>query len=399
LRVLFITTAFPTSRRPGVDKFLLRRAVELARLATVEVVVPTPWTPWPLSALHPRWRIYAETPASIDFDGLRACYPRYLQLPGSWFSHAAALSIALATLPHLRRIIRSGGCDILFAQSTLPDGLVAALLGRWSGLPAACVGRGTDVNVTGRGSRLAQRLTAWTVQNSVGVAVVAHDLVRTLAELAHMSNPPTLLLNGVDLETFAIRDRDETRRRLGADVTRPIALFVGRLVAGKGLSDLLTALAGVLRSLPSAELVIIGSGPLEPTLRAQALALGLGEHVRFLGERPHEEVSLWMSGAHVHVLPSESEGFPNVIREALACGTPVVATPVGDVPRIVGPQQGILVSPCDPAALARALVEALTTSWDPQVIRASVSAMTWEHNAAATYNFLEQSLQESHRQT
>ena len=145
--------------------------------------------------------------------------------------------------------------------------------------------------------------------------------------------------------------------------------------------------------MPPARLVLVGTGRLRAHLERRVLAAGLALAVRFAGEVPHHAVAKWMRAADVLVLPSEAEGFPNVVREALACGRPVVATAVGDLPRVVTPAAGRLVAPADPAALAWAIAHVLAQRWDPAAIRAQATDMTWERNAEATVRFLATAMQ------
>lgn len=387
LSVLFLSSAFPRTPDAGVDGILARRARELGRHASVLAVVPTPWVPPLLGVLRPRWRLYGRTARQANFGGLDVVFPRYLQLPGRWFVPLAPLSMAIGVLPLVRRLRHGGACNVIFAQFTLPDGLAAALLGRWTGIPATCLGRGTDVNVVGSGTRLGRWLTAWTVRHCAAVAVVAHDLAATLARLADTPALPAVLYHGIDLERFAPGDKAGARRALGIEGADPMILFVGRLLDGKGLAELVEAL-GRLQAHMVARLVIVGDGPLRTELARSAAQAGIAERVHMVGERPYDEVPLWIRAADVVVLPSEREGFPNVVREALACGRPVVATPVGDIPRVVDNSAGRLVPIGDPRALAAALLEVLRSDWDPQAIRARVAHMTWERNAAETYAFL-----------
>jgi glycosyltransferase involved in cell wall biosynthesis len=92
-----------------------------------------------------------------------------------------------------------------------------------------------------------------------------------------------------------------------------------------------------------------------------------------------------MRAADVFCLPSIREGCPNVILEALASGRPVVASRVGGIPELAGPENSILVPPSDPEALADALGRALAREWDPEALRGSVAHHTWEDSAGALY--------------
>lgn len=135
-------------------------------------------------------------------------------------------------------------------------------------------------------------------------------------------------------------------------------VFVGRLVAQKGVPVLLQALALARRIKPSLTLVLVGDGADRAALEAEARALELGEAVTFLGYRNQEEVADLLAGSAALVIPSFAEGVPVVLMEAMAAGLPVVATRIAGIAELV--EDGIsgrLVPPSDEEALARALID------------------------------------------
>jgi len=158
-------------------------------------------------------------------------------------------------------------------------------------------------------------------------------------------------------------------RAIRPPVTRsaiPTILHVARLVETKGTRYLLAAFAKLARKYPEAELQIVGEGPLEGALRAQADKLGVSSAVRFLGARPHAEVLKLMSSSWVLSLPSvtaptgESEGLGMVLLEAAACGVPVVATWHNGIPEaVVDGATGFLCPERDVNALTERLSELL----------------------------------------
>jgi glycosyltransferase involved in cell wall biosynthesis len=132
----------------------------------------------------------------------------------------------------------------------------------------------------------------------------------------------------------------------------PLLAFAGRLTAPKALGVLLEAVARV----PDVELVLAGDGDERDALEAKARGLGLDGRVSFLGPLPREEVLDLFRRADAVCLSSIWENFPHTLVEALAVGTPVIATRVGGVPEIVEDgQNGLLVEPDDPEALAAAI--------------------------------------------
>ena len=111
---------------------------------------------------------------------------------------------------------------------------------------------------------------------------------------------------------------------------------------------------------------------------------GISDSVCFVGSRPHDEMALWMNAADCLCLPSRSEGMPNVVLESRACGRPVVAANVGDVPRLVREGvDGFVIEdgPGFSGRFADALGRALDHDWDRETIVAGTSRLTWERAA------------------
>ena len=132
-------------------------------------------------------------------------------------------------------------------------------------------------------------------------------------------------------------------------------LFVGRLGPEKRVDVLVHALARLRGKRRNFTATIVGAGPLEPSLRRLVHDLGLDDLVTLIGGDPSPE--RWLRDARLLVLPSEHEGTPNIVLEAMACGLPVVATPVGSVPDLVdNGHTGRLVAVGDADGLARALL-------------------------------------------
>jgi glycosyltransferase involved in cell wall biosynthesis len=148
----------------------------------------------------------------------------------------------------------------------------------------------------------------------------------------------------------ALPSREELRAEL--ELTGPTLAFAGRLGPQKALGVALEALAGV----PDVTLAIAGDGPDREQLEARARELGLGSRARFLGSVPRDAVLRLFRAADAAVLSSAWENLPHTVLEALAVGSPVIATAVGGVPEIVHEgENGLLVPPNDPVALAGAI--------------------------------------------
>jgi glycosyltransferase involved in cell wall biosynthesis len=205
---------------------------------------------------------------------------------------------------------------------------------------------------------------------------VAEDLRRQIPGIAAKTSVVYNAGMDPDLEPRAAEPLPEPRP------SAPLIVACGRLVAQKDFATLLSALAR-LETRPAPVLWLLGEGPLEGELQAHARALGVAERVRFLGFR--DNPFPFMAAADVFALSSRWEGFANVLVEALACGTPVVASdcPYGPREILDGGRHGTLVKVGDPADLARALDAALSAGKTP-ARRAACRARAQVFDAAAS---------------
>ena len=230
-----------------------------------------------------------------------------------------------------------------------PRGLVPRLVSgsyRWaSALPAL---RAADV----------------VVSNSMGYAKASPVLSRFLPKVR-------VIYQGVDLERLRAIDPAAAAQLPPRKPGVGRIVFIGRLVAYKGLPDLLQAVADLLRSGRSVELLIGGRGPQSDELKALAEELGIAEQVTFLGFVPDGAVGRLYGEADVVACPSVSllESTPITLQEAMAFGTPVVGTTLPGTEETV-PSDGVrgrLVPVHDVPALGRALAELLDAGRPPQV--------------------------------
>ena len=139
---------------------------------------------------------------------------------------------------------------------------------------------------------------------------------------------------------------------------------------------------------PCFRLVMVGDGGMKNELQALIQNAGLTDRVFLPGGVPPEQVARWICASDVLTLPSWSEGYPNVVVEAVACGRPVVATDVGGTCEIINASNGILIAPKNVMQLRSALEQALGQTWDHTAIAAAMRR-SWDDVAAETLTVCE----------
>jgi len=207
-------------------------------------------------------------------------------------------------------------------------------------------------------------LECWTqrlVDAEVCVSTGVRDYLRAGGFPAHKL---VVIPNGVDAPRFAGRTADdspygELKERLGIPPQAPLVTTIGRLHEQKGISYFLRAAASLHHTRPDCHFLIVGRGPLEAQLRAEAREFHVESCLHFLGFS--DDVPAILKATDVFVLPSLYEGMPNAVLEAMAAGIPVVATRVeGTVDLVVDGKTGVLVMPKDVLAIVSAVLRLLT---------------------------------------
>jgi teichuronic acid biosynthesis glycosyltransferase TuaC len=373
IRLLTFSTLYPNNARPNHGIFVENRLRHLiaGQHAQSTVVAPVPWFP-SRSSRFGDWAQHASV-ATVELrNGIAVHHPRYPVIPRIGMS-AAPYLLYRATLPTLRRLLTLGHrFDAIDAHYVYPDGVAAVWLGRTLGLPTVVTARGTDINLIPRYA-VPRALIRRTIAGAAALVAVSAALKSELVALGAPDEKVTVLRNGVDITLFWPLDRASARAALG--LTRSTLLSVGHLIERKGHHRIIEAMT----QLPEFDLIIVGEGPQRDHLAALIERLGLTERVKLLGARPHAELPSLYGAADILVLASSREGWANVLLEAMACGTPVVASNIWGNPEVVrDAAAGVIADENTPEGLVAAVRRLFANLPERSATRAYAEQFSWD---------------------
>jgi teichuronic acid biosynthesis glycosyltransferase TuaC len=346
VRILFLSLTYPSPWRPtaGTYNRSLVRALRVNH--EVRVVAPVPWTlalrgrvargearpPDEPATLHP---LYIYPPKM-----LRARYGAFL-----WHSVKGTV----------RDLAKSFPPEVVLSYWLHPDGAAGLRAAKELGAGSAVMVAGSDALLLTQDPQ--RRRAILDVLNcSDAVLTIGEALASRIVALGARAEHVHAVQRGIDQSLFFPGSRSEARETLGLPRERFLLLWAGRMVPVKGLDVLLESCRRVADQGAPFSLLLVGAGEEEAFLRKLARRLGLEHHVNFVGPIPQEALPAWYRAADLTVLPSRSEGVPNVLRESLACGTPILASDVGGVRSVTPDPDQDLVPPEDPEALAQAIL-------------------------------------------
>lgn len=383
INVLALSYLFPNRAQPGYGIFVLSRLKAVRAVCNIKVVAPVQW--YPFMRLLRGSLSSAEVPHEESIDGLDVVHPRFAVIPRymKWFDALSFWWSARRAVARLRRRA-AFDFDLVDVHWTYPDIVAAYFIARVAHKKFIVTIRGHEA-LYDTERTIRRWLVAHYLRRADGVVALSEELRDKVVKLGVDPAKAHVILNGVETTRFHHIEQSAARRQLGLPEHGKLLLSVGRLTAGKGHQDLIRALPG-LAAEHDVKLCIIGGinpeADYRPTLLKLIEELGL-KNVELMDEVGHTTLPLWYAAADVFCLATKSEGCPNVVLEALACGTPAVVSRVGAVDELIkSGENGCLVERSDPESLVKQLRIALSTAWNrPEIAARMRSKWGWERCA------------------
>jgi glycosyltransferase involved in cell wall biosynthesis len=381
LKILMLSRNYPNNAMALLGVWVEGLVRALAQTCEVRVIAPVPYCP-PLPSFVEYSRFRHIIPQQ-RLNGIEVLHPRFLTGPG-YSTHGIDASTYYWGIRGLVDQLRQKfPFDLIHAHFSYPDGVVAARLGERYGVPVVITEHARWRPWMDQYPRV-RRQAVWASKVSMSHIAVSHYVRDMIVQFVGESNKVRVVPLGVDGSTFVPLppERKPDPNQI---------LYVGRLHLIKGVDVLLRAMRRLVDGRPETRLVLIGGNFYRHTLpevdciRALSHELRLEQHVTFIGPKAPDEVARMMAESALVVLPSRSETFGTVLVEALACGTPVVATRCGGPEDIVNAEVGVLVPKEDPEALAAALGHVLEhrETYNPAKLRAyTLANFSWERVAS-----------------
>ncbi len=374
MKILVITTLFQNEIQQRHGIFIEKRIVELRKHfpeIQITVIAPVPYYVWP----HPDCKKNIKVSEVENRNGYNVYHPKYIALPFiGMYLNFVTLWLSIKSFMR-RKLINIDEFDFIDCHYYYPDAVAVHLLNHKKKLPIMVTARGSDLQILPR-YIWPRVLIKWVIRHTSFNAAVSSNLKYEIQSLV----PETeceVLPNGVDQTIFFPLENEEIfmLRAQYANIEQKLILMVGNLVELKGHSIIIP----ILQELKNSVLVIVGEGVEKERLTALASSLNVTSRVFFVGNRPQTQLANYFRIADVLVLASSSEGWPNVLLESIACGTPVVSTKVGAASEIIGQNAGLLVNSRETKSFLQAIEKVLYQSIDRQRIADQAKLFSWNN--------------------
>jgi len=353
MKILFYSYAYPNPSNTGLGTFNRSMIAGLAGEHEVRVVSPVSFVDAWQARMKQKLPHGLNDPRFSAVAGVPAEYLTYYYTPKVFRSQYGRW-MWLSVQRRLHETMKTFRPDVVLSYWAHPDGEVAVRMAHRHGVPAVVMVGGSDVLLLGRGGPRQNKILD-VMHNADAVVTVSEDIANILSTDGVDPRKLRVVRRGVDHSLFAPGDKRVARRGLGVPENSTVLISVGRLVPVKGHAHLLQACRLLAARRVSFHCYLLGDGPLKAEMQRQITQLGLDGVVELKGAQTQGQLAEWYRAADMTVLPSLSEGVPNVLMESIACETPFVASDVGGIPEIADSSHDRLVPPASPVALADAI--------------------------------------------
>ncbi len=397
MRVLEVCQEFPNRYYPQLGTFIKQSIDSIANQnVDVTVISPKPFV-LPFSAFP--YHNFFKLPRIEHTEKYDLHYPRYVYaVPKKYFYPITGISYSHFISAYAIKNIKPKS-DLIHAHFSYPDGYgMIGLAKKWK-VPLVISALGTiERKIAYEGSYTSKQIIE-AMNFADKILSVSEDLKLHIVNLGINEEKVHVVPNGVDTEKFKPAGKEHARNLLNLPQNKNIVLFVGALRKIKGVDYLIEAAKYFVDS--NTDLFMVGRDDgMRKSLEKRAQELEISDGIKFTGPVNHEDIPLWISASDILVLPSLSEGRPNVVLEALSCEVPVIATDVGGIPElVVDGETGYLVPAKNPAELSGKINKLLEDRSRREKMgkfgRKSIiqRGLTWETHAKKTVDIYTELLQ------
>jgi teichuronic acid biosynthesis glycosyltransferase TuaC len=357
MRLLLITSTYPTPDAPNQGIFNGQLVTALSETHTVRVIAPIPWTTRRTRSLKSLRNENVSHPTFYY-------PPRILRWTyGFWYW--------ISVRRTFQRLVKEFRPDVVLGYWAHPDSDAAVRAASMLSIPSVVMVGGSDVRILARSGRRKLAIQA-VLQKAQRVIAFSEDLAKHVTGLGVPLDRIDVVYRGVDRTLFQQRERNDVRREMKIQSDELIVVWVGRLVEVKNPGMAIRAAVQWKQRFGGRfRLIMIGDGPLKYGLQRLIDQLDVTQACTMLGSIPHAQIANWFQAANLTILTSHSEGVPNVLLESIACGTPFVATDVGGVREIADPKLDVLVAAGDETALQTAVIDRLENPTNESRVRSA----------------------------
>ncbi len=352
MNICMLTTSFPKYEGDIAGKFVFELAKELSKNNTISIVAP----------MDSNSRKY-ELMGNIKVHRFSYMLPKRWQkiayregiIPNLKNNPIMLLILPLFILFFvMKSIVISRNCDVIHSH-WVPSGLIGLICRFFNKTPLLITTRGTDIN--GLTAGFLKFITIKILKKTNKITTVSNVLKTILIDLGIDKKKIRVIPNGVSKELILHEDEKILKTNIGLPLNKSIILYIGRLTPVKGPDYLIEAIKIICRKEKNCLFVFIGKGQLLDTLLIKIKDYHINNYVVFVGEKKQTEIAKWLNVCDIIVIPSLSEGRPNVALEAMICQKPVVATNVGGISELViNGKTGFLVPEKNPKEMAEKLL-------------------------------------------